>query len=304
MAKKGLGNGLGALFAEKPVFEEAPRTTEKVLFLPLTEVQPNPRQPRQHFAEAALRELADSVAAQGILQPLLVRPLGEKSYEIIAGERRYRAAKLAGLQEVPCIIRDFSDAATLEVALMENIQRQDLNPMEEAISYQELLEQYGYTQQQLASKLGKSRVYIANMVRLLALPKPIQEAILAGSLSVGHGKALLQLKKESDRLALAEKILAEHLSVRQAEEYSKNPALLAALPKPKPAAKAKQPAPPKPATVDDLVLQEIGEKLRSKLGTKVQVQKNSAEQGKIILEYYSLSDLDRILQLLLPNETF
>ncbi len=282
MAKKGLGNGLSALFSEKPVLEEK-LVGERVLLLPLAEIEANPNQPRQFFDAEKLKELISSVKEQGVLQPILVRPKAEKGYEIIAGERRYRAATAAGLNEIPCIVRNLDDHVTLEVALIENIQRQNLNPMEEALTYRALMDQYNYTQVQLAEKLGKSRVYIANMVRLLSLPKLIQEAIIAGQLSAGHGKALLQLPKEKDRIALAEKIIMEQLSVRQAENFAKNPQGIYEGTDPQKKAKTKTVKRKKPLSVDDLVLQEMGEKLRAKLGTKVSVQKTNEKQGKIVM---------------------
>ncbi|MGI5824143.1 MAG: ParB/RepB/Spo0J family partition protein [Bacillota bacterium] len=302
MAKKGLGSGLGALFGDaKPVLEDS-ITLEKVQLLKVSEVHANPNQPRQIFDDDKLKELMKSVKEQGILQPILVRPDEGDSYQIIAGERRFRAACLCGLPEVPCIVRNLDDTATLEVALIENIQRQNLNPLEEAATYKDLLEKYNYTQSKLAEKLGKSRAYVANTIRLLSLSESLKMSIMEGRLSAGHGRALLQLTKTEDRDALAAKIAAENLSVRQAEYYAKNPReIYAAAAKQE---RKKQPKPQKPATVDDLVLNEVAEKLRSKLGTKVTVQGSGGKGGRIVLEYFSADDLDRLISLLLPGETF
>ena len=304
MAKKGLGNGLSALFGDtKPVLEEN-LTLEKVQMLKITSVKANPNQPRRQFDDEKLQELMKSVKEQGILQPILVRPMADNTYQIIAGERRYRAALECGLREVPCIVRNLDDTTTLEVALIENIQRQNLNPLEEATTYKELMEKYNYTQSKLAEKLGKSRVYVANTIRLLSLPEAVKSSVMTGRLSAGHGRALLQLSSDKDRLALTDKILAENLSVRQTEFYAKNPKAIyeeAAGGKKagrKHAAKAK-----KPAFVEDLVLNELAEKLREKLGTKVSLQK-SGKGGKIVLEYYSDAELEHLIGVLLPDAEF
>jgi ParB family chromosome partitioning protein len=303
MVKKGLGNGLNALFGDnKPILEEN-ITLEKVQLLKVSQIKANPNQPRQLFDDEKLKELTKSVKEQGILQPILVRPTADDSYQIIAGERRFRAACLCDLKEVPCIVRNLDDTTTLEVALIENIQRQNLNPLEEAKTYKELMESYNYTQNKLAEKLGKSRVYVANTIRLLSLPEPVKKAVMDGKLSAGHGRALLQLSKVNDRLALADKIMAENLSVRQTEYFAKNPHAIYEKTienkKQKQTTKVK-----KTSTIDDLVLNEVAEKLRSKLGTKVTVQKTGAKGGKIVLEYFSPDDLDRLIALLLPGEEF
>lgn len=303
MAKKGLGNGLNALFGDtKPVLEEN-LTLEKVQMLKITDVKANPNQPRRNFDDEKLAELVKSVKEQGILQPILVRPMPDLTYQIIAGERRFRAACECGLKDVPCIVRNLDDNTTLEVALIENIQRQNLNPLEEAITYKSLLEQYNYTQSKLAEKLGKSRVYIANTLRLLALPNAVKEVISAGKLSAGHGRALLQLANEEDKIALTDKILAENLSVRQTEYYAKNPKAIYnenAKTKPKKSVKTKK---EKAYSLDDMILNETADKLRAKLGTKVSVQK-CGNGGKIVLEYYSNDELAHLIDVLLPDEEF
>jgi ParB family chromosome partitioning protein len=304
MVKKGLGSGLDALFGDsKPKLDEQP-AGEKVLLLPLSAVTPNPKQPRRSFDQGKLKELTASVKEQGVLQPILVRPIpGEHNkYEIVAGERRYRAAEQAGLKSIPAIVKSLEDKVTLEVALIENIQRQELNPLEEAASFRDLLDNYGYTQASLAERLGKSRVYIANTLRLLALPESVRGYVTNGRLSAGHGKALLMLEKEEDRVALAERVIEEGLSVRQTEELAKNPK---AIYKKQPAAKEQgAQAGEQTASQEDLLLNAIGERLRERLQTKVNVKKTGKKRGRITLEYYSDEELERLLELLLPGVQF
>jgi ParB family chromosome partitioning protein len=306
MVKKGLGSGLDALFGGKPILDDIPAVKvdknektelngEVVQLLPLAKVQPNPKQPRRVFDEDKLAELSQSIREQGVLQPILVRPTG-KNWQIVAGERRYKAALLAGLKQIPCIVRELSDNATLEIALIENIQRQNLNPLEEAASYQELLDKFGYTQQELGEKLGKSRVYIANTLRLLALPKASRQALGSGQISAGHGRAILQLGDDGDRELLTERIIKEHLSVREAERIAKQPRLLHK----KSATAAKKTS---VSSGGDLILKELGARLQNKLGTKVVVQK-AGPGGKIQIEYYSDDDLERLIETLLPGESF
>lgn len=315
MVKKGLGSGVNALFGNQPIL--TPKVEgEQVLQLSLDSVAPNAEQPRRVFDEGKLRELAASVKEQGVLQPILVRPVAgsHNKYEIVAGERRWRAAKMAGLKDIPAIVKSLNDDVTLEVALIENIQRQDLNSLEEAATYRRLLDEHGYTQASLATRLGKSRVYVANTLRLLALPESIRSMITVGRLSAGHGKALLMLESEADRLALAEKIQTEGLSVRQAEEMAKNPDLIYAVaPEPaasdkgdkaeKPAAAVKDaPSQSRPST-EELLLQDISDKLCARLQTKVKLQKTT-KGGRIMLEYYSNDELSRLLEILLPDTSF
>jgi ParB family chromosome partitioning protein len=267
-------------------------------------VTPNPKQPRRSFDQGKLKELTASIKEQGVLQPILVRPIsGEHNkYEIVAGERRYRAAEQAGLKNIPAIVKPLEDKVTLEVALIENIQRQELNPLEEAASFRDLLDNYGYTQAALAERLGKSRVYIANTLRLLALPESVRRYVTAGRLSAGHGKALLMLEKDDDRVALAERIIEEGLSVRETEELAKNPA---AIYKKQPSAKSHDgQAGAKAPSQEDLLLNAIGERLRERLQTKVNVKKTGKQRGRITLEYYSDEELERLLELLLPGVQF
>lgn len=306
MAKKGLGSGLDALFggnAPTPRQVQEHAAGDKVLHLPLDAVSANPSQPRRSFEQGKLNELADSIKEQGVLQPILVRPVDGAAgkYEIVAGERRYRAAKQAGLKTIPAIVKVLDDKVTLEIALIENIQRQELNPLEEAASYRDLLDNYGYTQASLATRLGKSRVYVANTLRLLGLPKEIQTMIAKGGLTAGHGKALLMVEDAADRLLLAEYAREQGLSVRQTEELAKNPK---ALHKSQPKAEAKTERQPKQPNADDLLLAAVEERLRDRLRTKVNVQNLGDLHGRITLEYYGEEELDRLLELLLPDVQF
>lgn len=300
MVKKGLGNGVDALFGNVGPIEVAASTGERVMQIKLSDITANPDQPRRRFDEGKLNELAASIKEQGVLQPILVRP-AEKSgkYEIVAGERRYRASKLAGLKTIPAIIKELGDEVTLAVALIENIQRQELNPLEEAASYRELLDNYGYTQAKLAEKLGKSRVYVANTLRLLALPDEVQGLIAKGGLSAGHGRALLMLESAEDRLLLAARVQEEGLSVRQTEALAKDPKALHKTTK-----KPIKLTPPEPTPQDQLLLNAVGEKLRERLQTKVNVQRVGKSHGKITLEYYGDEELERIIALLLPGAEF
>ena len=209
--KGGLGKGLEALFVENETDEITPSA------LKIGEIEPNRGQPRHDFDETALAELADSIREHGVLQPLLVRPMPNGKYQIVAGERRWRASRMAGLTELPVIIRDLDEAAAMEVALIENLQRSDLNPMEEAMGYQELTQQHGYTQEQVAKRVGKSRPAVANALRLLALPEGTARLVRDGKLSSGHARALLGLPEADMIPALAEGICQEGLSVRETE---------------------------------------------------------------------------------------
>ncbi len=310
MVKKGLGSGVDALFGNQPAINLTPRLEGKqVLQLDLEAVSPNEEQPRRIFEEGKLRELAASIKEQGVLQPILVRPIVGKryKYEIVAGERRWRAAKMAGLKKIPAILKTLTDDVTLEVALIENIQRQDLNPLEEAACYRRLLDEHGYTQATLADRLGKSRGYIANTLRLLALPEQIRDLISSGRISAGHGKALLMAESEADRLALAEKVQAEGLTVRQTEEMAKNPALLytSSAEENRPVEKQRKDS-LKPAASpksEELLLRDISDKLCARLQTKVKLQK-TRKGGRIMLEYYSDDELARLLEILLPDVEF
>ena len=213
--KGGLGKGLDALFIDNTT-DNGPVT------LRISEIEPNRSQPRKEFDEAALADLADSIREHGVIQPLLVRPLPSGGYQLVAGERRWRASRMAGLSEVPVVIRELSDHETLELALIENLQRQDLNPMEEALGYRSLMDEYQMTQEEVAKVIGKSRPAIANSLRLLALPQSVAEWIQEGKLSAGHGRALLALEDEAAILEAAQTALKKHLNVRETEKMAQS----------------------------------------------------------------------------------
>lgn len=280
----GLGRGLGALLPTASPGQSG------LMELKLSAVVPNPRQPRGHFDEQQLEELALSLREVGVLQPILVRPLDDGRFEIIAGERRYRAARLAGFEEIPAIVRQTDDTRLLTEALVENIHRADLNPLEEAAAYQQLLDDFGMTHEQLAEKVGKSRSAISNALRLLGLPPALQHRVASGTLSAGHARALLALDARQQE-ALAQRIVAEDLSVRQTEEIVRR--LLAgadtgaALGELARAAKARASSP----------LAGLQDRLTDALATKV-VIKGSPRRGKLVIEYSGREDLERLLDIL------
>ena len=217
--QKGLGRGLGALLGD---FEESVSENSPYQLLPIHRVEPKADQPRQDFDEEELQALSESIAVHGVIQPLTVRELNSGYYQIIAGERRWRAARMAGLTEIPAVIVEADDKKAMELALIENLQRQDLNPMEEALGYQTLIQDYGMTQEETASRVGKSRPAVANALRLLALPEDVTEMLRSGKLTAGHARAVLSIKSEKKQLDAARKISALGLSVRQAELLCKN----------------------------------------------------------------------------------
>ena len=243
-------------------------------------IRQNPKQPRHEFREEALAELADSIRKDGVLEPVIVR-IRNGQYELVSGERRVKATILADRETIPAIVRDVSDRDMLKLGLIENIQREDLNPMETALAYQGLIQEFNWTQEQLAEEVGKKRATVTNTLRLLQLPPDVQKAVAEGAISTGHAKALLSLESTEKQMAACRKIIAEGLSVRQAEKFS-------------------APSPPKPVAVQPTQAQDphvaqIEEELRRKFGTKVRVQTNDAYRGKIELEFYNLDDLDRLL---------
>lgn len=300
MVKKGLGKGLAALFEENPVSAaiQAEQATagEPVRQLAITEIIANPNQPRKHFDAAKLNELADSLRTFGMVQPLVVNPAadGGAPYQIVAGERRFRAAKLAGLVSVPCIVRQLAEKEIVEISLIENIQREDLNILEEAQTYQRLLSEYGYTQAALAKRLGKSRPHIANTVRLLGLDESIKTLLRENALSAGHGRAILMVENPKMQAMLAKKIVADKLSVRQAE------ALAHAY---NGEAEQKNKKPAQKPVANQAILADIEKRLRARLATQVKVQ-GGAKGGRILIEYYSDADLERVLEALFPDAPF
>ena len=214
--KSGLGKGLDAIFAENGT-EESNRSTEE---LKLSDLEPNRGQPRKDFDDETLAELADSISQHGILQPLLVRPIFGGGYQIVAGERRWRAARMAGLTTVPAIIRELDDEQVMEIALIENLQREDLSPLEEAMGYQSLMDSYDMTQEEVAKIVGKSRSAVANVLRLLKLPEEVQSLIRSGQVSAGHGRALLSFPDDAEKIAVAKRVIEEDLSVREVERLA------------------------------------------------------------------------------------
>lgn len=281
--KKGLGKGLDALFADNLVELEQEQRPDALLRL--SQIEPDKSQPRKHFEEEALNQLAESIKAHGLIQPILVAPIGEDRYRIIAGERRWRACRLAGLEEIPALIREYSPRKISEISLVENLQREDLNPVEEALGYRNLMELYGMTQEQIAETVSKSRPAIANALRLLALPEPLLEQLRSGALSAGHARALLSVEDAEGRQALADKIIAEGLSVRQAEELAK---------------KTKKEEKTHPAA-DPAVTQAIRDlenRASARVGNKVTIRHKSNNKGKVEINYYSVDELEKIIEIL------
>ena len=278
---KGLGKGLGALLGD---FAEETAEKSPYQHLPLHKVEPNPHQPRQDFDETELQALADSITEHGILQPLTVRELSSGYYQIIAGERRWRAARLAGLQEIPAVIVEADDKKVMELALIENLQRQDLNPVEEALGYQSLMQDHGLTQEDAARRVGKSRPAVANALRLLQLPEEVLEMLRSGKLTAGHARAVLSIGSEKKQREAAQKIAALGLSVRQAELLCKN--------------MDKAPAPEK---IPSLAVDYIGEcekQLSKHLGRGVKIV-SGKRKGRFELEFYGAEDLQNLLDALL-----
>ena len=280
-SNKGLGKGLGALLGD---FDEETRENTPYKLLPIHKVEPNRSQPRQDFDEEELQALSESLATHGILQPLTVRELDSGYYQIIAGERRWRAARMAGITEVPVVIIEADDKKAMELALIENLQRQDLNPVEEALGYQSLMSDFGLTQEDTAQRVAKSRPAVANALRLLNLPEAVLEKIRGGSLSAGHARALLSIKSEKKQLEAMQKIIALGLSVRQAELICKN--------------MEKQPAPAKPVTLAVDYVSECEKQLSKHLGRGVKIV-NGKRKGRFELEFYGEEDLQNLLDSLL-----
>ena len=280
---KGLGKGLGALMgdfaAETPATGKSPYQ-----LLPIHKVEPNPDQPRRDFDPEELQSLADSIATHGVVQPLTVRELNSGYYQIIAGERRWRAARMADLREIPAVIIEADDRKVMELALIENLQRQDLNPVEEALGYQTLMQEYGLTQEDAAKQVGKSRPAVANALRLLNLPEKVLEMVRTGELSAGHARAVLSLKTVKQQELAAQKIAALGLSVRQAELLCKN--------------MEKEPAPVKEPTLAVDYVAECEKSLAKQLGRGVKIV-NGKRKGRFELEFYGQEDLQVLLDALM-----
>lgn len=280
-SNKGLGKGLGALlgdFSEEPIEQSAYRE------LPIYKIEPNPDQPRREFDEEELQALADSISVHGVIQPLTVREMSNGYYQIIAGERRWRAARIAGLSDVPAVVIEADDKKAMELALIENLQRQDLNPVEEAMGYQALIEEYGLTQEEAAERVGKSRPAVANTLRLLSLSPEVLEKLKQGQLTAGHARAILTLKSEKKQQEAAQKIIALALSVRQAETLCKN------MNKEKPRKKE--------ITFAVDYVAECEKNLSKHLGRGVKIV-NGKRKGRFELEFYGEEDLQNLLEALM-----
>ena len=283
---RGLGKGIGALFPPETLVDS--HNEEQIERIELQKLVVNPFQPRKNFDDQTIEELAQSIRENGIIQPLVVRKKGKK-FEIVVGERRFRAAKLAHLDDIPAIVRDLSESQMMELAILENLQREDLTPIEEAEAYQSLIEKLNFTQEELAKKLGKSRPYITNHLRLLQLPSEVINLINDGQLSMGHGRTLLGLKNKRQMIEIAKKVIHLSLNVRQLETLVKQLNDQVSRETDKPVKK-------------DIFVQAKETQLREYFGTNVQIKK-SKNKGKIEIEFYSEDDLERILEILhLENE--
>ena len=275
MAKvKGLGRGLDALLGS----DDAP-TQDRLFDIPVESLQPGRYQPRTQIDPAAIADLAESIRTQGVIQPILVRVIEEGRYEIIAGERRWRAARMAGLDTVPALVREVRDDLALAMALIENIQREDLNPIEEAHGIQRLIGEFGMTHEAAAAAVGRSRSGVTNLLRLLALPKPVQDLVLNGKLDMGHARALLAVNG-AQQIELGHRIAAKQLSVREAEELVRH---------------ALQPAAARSARKPDADVTRLEEELSDRLGTRVCIQARAGGKGRLVLEYGTLDQLDALL---------
>ena len=310
MAKRtGLGKGLGAIFGDEvmesaaeeqekknhPKPEQTNAKTEKKeeepevgkeMFLKLSSIEPNHNQPRMEFREESLMELAESMKEYGVLQPLLVQKKGD-FYEIIAGERRWRAAKLAGLKEVPVVIREYTKQQSMEIALIENVQREDLNPIEEAKAYQKLMQEFGLKQEEIAARVAKNRVTITNSMRLLKLEKKVQDMLIQNQITGGHARALLAVDDPEMQFQIAGRIVAENLSVREVEKLVKT------------LSKKKE---PKEKKEEDesifLIFRELEDRMKTAMGTKVSINRKDSNKGRVEIEYYSEAELERIVELI------
>lgn len=280
---KGLGKGLDSLFEANTVELDEPQKADTTLRL--SQIEPDKNQPRKHFEEDAMEQLAASIKAHGLIQPIIVTPIEGERYRIIAGERRWRACRMAGLEEVPVLVREYSPQEISEISLIENLQREDLNPIEEALGYRNLMEVYGMTQEKIADTVSKSRSAVANTLRLLALPEQILDFIKTAELSAGHARALLSIEDADTQLALANRIITEGLSVRQAEELVK---------------KAKKE--PKASVATDpavaQALHELETRASARVGNKVSIRHKPGNKGRVEIQYNSVDELEKIIEIL------
>lgn len=281
--KRRLGRGLGALIPE------AIESESEVREVAISRIEPNPFQPRVNFDEARLKELADSIKEHGVVQAVILAPAEEGKYILVAGERRYRAARLAGLDRIPAVVREFSRSDMLEIALIENLQREDLNPLEEATAYHRLMEEFNMTQEELARRIGKSRSAIANTVRLLSLPQAVKQALIRGEITAGQARPLLAIPDENLQREMARQIIARGMSARDAERLATRI---------QQRDKGATPMPRHPAP--DPLRRELENSLQRRLGTKVRINRVK-DGGTIEIYYYGDDDLDRLVMLLLPE---
>ena len=280
MKKNSLGKGLGVLFQDNALLDDAaPPMENAVVELPLGSIDPNREQPRKRFDEEALRQLSESIQQSGVIQPIIVYPDGER-YTIVAGERRWRAARIAGLEGIPAIVRDYDRVKQMEVALIENIQRENLNPLEEAAAVHRLMEECGLSQEGVSSRIGRSRPAVANLLRLLSLPEPVQELVRDGALSAGHARALAGMDDPSRQRTLAESAVRQGWSVRQMETAARRP--------------ARRPSPRREVPVE---LADLEDALRRALGMRASVV-GSQNRGRIVLTYGSMEELENLLAVL------
>lgn len=285
MSRKALGRGLKALIPESDSASGLPRK------VPIDQIDPNPKQPRKNFDADAIDELASSIREHGVLEPVIVRPLAGR-YELVVGERRWRAARLAGLTEIPAIVRTLSDVEALELALIENIQREDLSPLEEAETYRRLMDEFHMTQEQVAKRVGKSRSTVANSLRLLDLDPELRDEIQRGALTAGHAKALLSVTSKAERLSLAQKVIDEGLSVRAIETLVAQKRDTT-----KPKSRATGGAGRDMSRRSDPFIADLTDRLQQSLGTKVRLV-TQGQRGRIEIDYYSRDELERIVELL------
>ncbi|MCC6542942.1 MAG: ParB/RepB/Spo0J family partition protein [Nitrospirae bacterium] len=284
--KMALGRGLGTLIPGAAATTGAKDNRESISELELTRIIPNKYQPRQFFEDTALSELADSIREHGVIQPIIVRHITDGAYELVAGERRWRAAQIAGLSKIPVVIKDLSNEKSLEIALIENLQRENLNPVESAQGYRRLTEEFGLTQEEIAARVGKERSTVTNYLRLLTLPVKIQEYLSRSVITTGHAKAILSFTNRNDQLRFADYIVKKGSSVRETELLAKRWGI----------SKGKK----KVVEPKDVAIRDVELRLQRMLGTKVTIQEEK-KGGKIVVEYYSVDDLTRILEVVEKN---
>ncbi len=280
------GINLNNSFTEQGIADK--ENVSRETLIKISRIEPNEGQPRKSFDEETLKELADSMKEYGILQPLLVKRKGG-NFQIIAGERRWRAAKMAGLKEVPVIVREYNKQQSVEIALIENVQRADLNPIEEALAYQQLMQEFGLKQEEIALRVSKNRATITNSIRLLKLAEPVQQLLISGEISSGHARALLGLEDKEQQIALASQIIEKGLNVRQIEK------LVKMMTKPQKDEKEKEEGEEKDLS---FIFRDLEEKMKGIMGTKVMIHQKDKNKGRIEIEYYSASELERIVELI------